>query len=120
MCDRCNGRPLLDNCFEAKRYFEDKFRGSSPGVNILGRLIAQYLITDDLFADLTDNFLDIVDSLGEWVAGDEKLLHFTGNSGDIRIVVTKPDRIGLCGCIAATLTWVRPYTPTRSLEIGLI
>jgi hypothetical protein len=33
--------------------------------------------------------------LGESVAGDEKLLYFTGNSIDIRLVPAKPSRIGL-------------------------
>lgn len=39
--------------------------------------------------------MSIVRRLGEWVAGDEKLLKFTGNSGNIRLVITKPDRVGL-------------------------
>ena len=29
------------------------------------------------------------------VAGDEKLYHFTGDSALIRVVISKPDRIGL-------------------------
>ena len=33
--------------------------------------------------------------MGNFVAGDEKLFHFTGNSGHIRLVVPKSDRIGL-------------------------
>ena len=33
--------------------------------------------------------------LGEAVAGDEKLLHFSGNSGHILLVNTKPARIKL-------------------------
>ena len=33
--------------------------------------------------------------LGERVAGDEKLFHFTGNSIDIRLVPSKPGHIGL-------------------------
>ena len=39
--------------------------------------------------------MSIIRRFGEFVAGDEKLLHFTGNSGDIRMVRSKPDRVGL-------------------------
>ena len=39
--------------------------------------------------------MSIIRRFGEFVAGDEKLLYFTGNSGDIRMVRSKPDRVGL-------------------------
>ena len=45
--------------------------------------------------DISANFMGIIRSLGEAVAGDEKLLHFTGNSGHILLVNTKPAQIGL-------------------------
>lgn len=33
--------------------------------------------------------------MGQWVAGDEKLFHFTGRSGILRLVPKKPDQIGI-------------------------
>ena len=39
--------------------------------------------------------MSIIRRFGEFVAGDEKLLYFTGNSGDIRMVRSKSDRVGL-------------------------
>ena len=33
--------------------------------------------------------------LGQYVAGDEKLFYFTGDSIIIRQVISKPDKIGL-------------------------
>lgn len=44
---------------------------------------------------LSDNFQSIVQHVGEYVCGDEKLFRFTGNSGYIRMCPNKPDRIGL-------------------------
>ena len=37
----------------------------------------------DHYELLSNNFLSLVRTLGEAVSGDEKLLHFTGNSGHI-------------------------------------
>ena len=34
-----------------------------------------------------------IDALGDYAAGDEKLWHFTGDSGNVRLVLSKPDRI---------------------------
>ena len=39
-------------------------------------------------------YQNIVLKLGQGIAGHEKLFHFTGDSGDIRLVVSKSDRIG--------------------------
>ena len=44
---------------------------------------------------LNENFQKLAESLGQCVAGDEKLFHFTGESKDVRLCISKPDRIGL-------------------------
>ena len=54
-----------------------------------------FLFSATYYNDISANFMGIIRSLGEAVAGDEKLLHFTGNSGYILLVNTKPARIGL-------------------------
>lgn len=102
--------PLKTSLLEAKSHFGQNGARETPSLDILVRLNAHYLITDDFFEELSRNFLGIVSRLGEWVAGDEKLLHFTGNSGDIRIILHKPDRIGLWFYqLCAPLCTGRPY-----------
>lgn len=55
-----------------------------------------HIMTFDGCEDMiSKSFQEIVLKLGQSIAGDEKLFHFTGDSGDIRLVVSKPDRIGL-------------------------
>ena len=44
---------------------------------------------------LSTNFLGILRGIGCTIAGDEKLLHFTGRCPDVRVVCVKPDRVGL-------------------------
>ena len=48
-----------------------------------------------LEALISNHFQSIVQSLGQGVASDEKLFHFTGDSVDVRLVISKPDKIGL-------------------------
>lgn len=43
---------------------------------------------------LCKNFGGMVAAFGESVAGDEKLYHFTGDHGTVRLVVSKPDKVG--------------------------
>jgi hypothetical protein len=44
---------------------------------------------------VSHSFCDLVNALGQCHAGDEKLWGFTGKSGDVQLVISKPDRIGL-------------------------
>jgi len=46
-------------------------------------------------AEIRSNFQKMILKLGDSVAGDEKLFHFTGESGLVRLVISKPDRVGL-------------------------
>lgn len=48
-----------------------------------------------MFELLSTQFRSCLDQYGRVLAGDEKLLRFTGNSAYIRQVKSKPDRIGL-------------------------
>lgn len=81
---------------DAQQHFVQKYPNSQPpGINQLEKLHTTYLITPELESSLSKCFLSAVTSLGQHVAGDEKLFHFTGNSAYIRLVPNKPDRIGL-------------------------
>jgi hypothetical protein len=64
-------------------------------MSVLEKLMSIPLFTYHYFEEISLNCQSVVRHLGEYVAGDEKLFHFTGDSGDIRLVLTKPDRIGL-------------------------
>jgi hypothetical protein len=44
---------------------------------------------------VSNNFQSALRCFGKHIAGDEKLLYFTGNSVNIRNVPSKPDKIGL-------------------------
>lgn len=87
----------------------DHFNALLPGVKpacagrkILEKLISCMHMTVSFASLISDRFTDMVMKLGQSVAGDEKLWGFTGNSGNLRLVITKPDKIGfwfyqLCG-----------------------
>lgn len=87
-------RPLRTHVDGVRDYFKTKF----PSRDVIGSDRALHLLTILLFEGfddiLTSNFQSIVEKLGYSVAGDEKLFHFTGEDGDLRLVISKPDRIG--------------------------
>lgn len=94
--NRKNSRPLREAVEEASTHFQEKFPNWAPlGVKKVLRLIACAFISKEMYAMLSTKFQNIVTNVGEYVSGDEKLFHFTGNSGDIRLVPSKPDRVGL-------------------------
>jgi hypothetical protein len=56
--------------------------------------MSEFLFTNHYFPQISENFQAPLDHIGQYAAGDEKLLHFTGDSVNIRLVPSKPDRIG--------------------------
>jgi hypothetical protein len=91
-----NDRPLRANISEAITHFLQLNPSLSfPSMSVLEKLMSIPLFTYHYFEEISLNCQSVVRHLGEYVAGDEKLFHFTGDSGDIRLVLTKPDRIGL-------------------------
>lgn len=84
---------LMTCADELAQLFPDKPR--HPGSGIMTRLISRFLFSREYFDDISRKFQSVVSALGEFVSGDEKLDHFTGNSGHIRKVPNKPARIGL-------------------------
>ena len=74
-------------------------------------------------AELNSNLSSAVARMGESAPGDEKLFHFTGNSGWIRKVPTKPDRIGswnyeLTIKLSCNLPYLI-YTSTHCININI-
>jgi hypothetical protein len=91
-----NGRPLRDSCMDAK----DHFHRLDPskyifGIDIVTKLISLELFTAEYTEDLSKKFQEFVLELGNSCVGDEKLFHYTGLTKDIRLVVSKPGRVGL-------------------------
>ena len=95
---RKRDRPLLKAVKKAKKHFEDYYDHIPVKLqddNRICRLLTHFLITHDHFELLSNNFAAALKSLGDYVAGDEKLLQFYGDAGDIVKCPGKPDRIGL-------------------------
>ena len=89
-------RPLEKSIAEASKYFDKLYpRSLSPNSKIVQKLLTRFLISADHYELLSNNILSLIRTLGEAVSGDEKLLHFTGNSGLIIVVKAKPARVGL-------------------------
>lgn len=77
------------------------------------------LLTEEYADDISKNFYNLVLSLGQFVAGDEKLWNFTGNSGNVRLCLSKPDRIGLwfyelCGIFSSGLPYLLKFSMHNS------
>jgi hypothetical protein len=89
--------PLKTFIQECIQYFHEKDQeNGTKKISFKSIEKMMTILTFDGFEDMiSKSFQDIVLRLGQSIAGDEKLFHFTGNSGDIRLVVSKPDRIGL-------------------------
>lgn len=75
------------------------FKAISPsvaGYDILAKMISIFILHgDEIERCLSKNFQSIVQRLGQAVAGDEKLYYFSGQDADVRLCISKPDRIGL-------------------------
>ena len=88
--------PLRRSLDEGRAHFEAMFPGTkAPGIDICSRLTACINFIEDRERILAKNFQAQLLRLGAFVAGDEKLFHFTGVSGNVRLVISKPDKIGL-------------------------
>jgi hypothetical protein len=69
--------------------------GMPASATKLMHMFGRFHIPYRMFPDVSKRFRDVLGSLGECIACDEKLLHFTGGIGFARMVPSKPDKIGL-------------------------
>eukprot|EP01039_Chlorochromonas_danica_P011655 gene11655-13071_t len=92
-----HGRPLREDITEAIHHFKESFPNVDPppGILITELLMSRFLVSKEYYDQLSQNFQSIVRQVGEFVAGDEKLFEYKGESGDVRKVPNKPARIGL-------------------------
>ncbi|KAJ1394289.1 hypothetical protein B484DRAFT_407932 [Ochromonadaceae sp. CCMP2298] len=87
--------PFVAAVQEALGHFASVFGSQAQDVNRVRKLVSCFLVTHDHFDQLSLNWQSVVRDVGEYVAGDEKLLKFFGAAGDIVKVDTKPDKVGL-------------------------
>jgi hypothetical protein len=93
---RKNGRALRISMCEARNHFQRKYPNSQNlGINVLETSTANFFFPIELEPTLSERFQSCLHTLGEFIAGDEKLLHFTGSSGFVRKVPNKPDKLGI-------------------------
>ena len=88
-------RPLRLQVQALKKYFEDKYTKKMAGVTGCEIFLTHFLIDSSFTDELSNNFVSIVRHIGTYVAGDKKLLRFFGESDNVRVVFSKPDRVGL-------------------------
>jgi hypothetical protein len=62
---------------------------------VLKHLSANFLITSQFYDKVSSNFQSTLRESLEYVACNEKLVYFTGNSGDVRKCPNKPGNIDL-------------------------
>ena len=54
----------------------------------------RFRIAYSSISELSENFRSFFERWGEFLAGDEKVDRFTGDSKHIRLVPNKPDKVG--------------------------
>ncbi|KAJ1420985.1 hypothetical protein B484DRAFT_433396 [Ochromonadaceae sp. CCMP2298] len=87
--------PFLSAVKQATSHFDALYGCSGQDVNRTCKLISCFLCTHEYYDQLSANWQSVVREVGEFVAGDEKLLKFFGDAGDIIAVSSKPDSVGL-------------------------
>lgn len=89
------GRPLRQQVSDAIAHFRSLTKRKIANSQIVERLIAQCLLKEEYASVIAFNFQSLIKKLGQSVAGDEKQFRFTGDSGNFRLVISKPDGTGL-------------------------
>ena len=106
---RITARPLsqnsqfgkLKNCIDESRNYFKRMIGPRDKkewpicYNQISRIISSCLILPVHYPTLSKAFQSIFAKLGRYIAGDEKLWHFTGASSCVRLVPSKPGKLGL-------------------------
>lgn len=89
-------KPLLAAITRAVTHFRSLSPNKQiPSFSLLSRFWGRFYIPTEVWPSICQNFQNLLTRPGRCLAGDEKLLHFTGDSAYIRLVPSKPDRIGL-------------------------
>ena len=96
---RRNGRFKHDQIVETVKHLRSKHprvnKNLITGYQSVEVLISRVLLTFDYSDQISKNFRSVLYSVGQHAAGDENLFHFTGDSNLIRLVQSKPGKVGL-------------------------
>jgi hypothetical protein len=87
--------PYLSAVREALEHFAILHPKKAQDPYRVKKLLSCFMLTFEYFDELSINWQSVVRDVGEFIAGDEKLLKFFGQAGDICIIPTKPDKVGL-------------------------
>ena len=89
-------RPLRTHIDEALDFFHSlaQFDHNTPRTHTIEQLFSKFHISADYFDEISKGFRSAISKIGRNVAGDEKLFHFTGDSAFVRLVLSKPDKVG--------------------------
>lgn len=96
---------LREEYQKATKHFLQTYPGHFvPGVHTMELLFKKLALGKSDEEYLTGQYLLLVNHLGQWVVGDEKLFRFLGKSGYVRYCPNKPDELGiwsyeLCGML---------------------
>jgi hypothetical protein len=83
------------NLKEAIAHFKRAYPASTPpGLQAVKLLASKFVIGKEEGGLLSKQYSRVAVSLGQWVAGDEKLFHWTGESAFLRLCENKDDYIG--------------------------
>lgn len=87
---------LVDAIKECSIHFKNlnPFSCSSLSLDDFKILNTTAIWTTERVVKLNEAFQSAVLRLGQCVAGDEKLFHFTGNGKNVRLVISKPGKVG--------------------------
>lgn len=90
-------QPLREAIKEALNHFREisPHNNNIPGIDKISKYLSCFTINSLLFEELSRNFQSGIIRFGRSVAGDEKLLYFTGETVDFRKVPSKPDSKGI-------------------------
>jgi len=88
-------RPLRIRTIEVKEFLESQTDCEGISAEKAETIIHRFWIDQYSYDVLSAGYQSALLSLGEAIAGDEKLSHFTGNSAHIYLVLNKPAKIGL-------------------------
>ena len=88
-------RPLRLQVQALTKYFKDKYTKKMAGVTGCEIFLTHFLIDSSYMDELSNHFISIVRHIGTYVTGGEKLLRFFGESDNVRVAISKPDRVGL-------------------------
>ncbi len=107
----------------ARSYFRQNcpegFNENFPNESIWKKYNAAFNLSEKWFESISENFQSVLQSLGEIAAADEKLYHYTGDTPYLRLVPTKPDRIGLWIYeLCVLLTNKRQFLVHCKMEMG--